>query len=260
MPRDYLLGEVPEVEKVFLAVLVLLTSAMILPTTCAASSAVIQNDSSYIGVPSGYFHVVGEVKNAGDVWLQSIIVTATLKDQYGAIVAILQAHTLLAHLPPNAAAAFDLFEINETKVMTIKSYSLSVTFQESPPIPVLLRVSNVTETKTTSGELGILVKVDNRGDSITEDGVVVATFYGTDGRVVYVKSLGIPSIAQGGSASLAMAITDPIRASLVTSYQIAVESPPYTSIPELVWQPEIVLAVALTLGYVAIHEMKRLET
>ncbi len=202
-------------------------------------------------MPSGYFHVVGEVKNNGDVWLESVMVTATLKDQNGATVASPHAYTFLDHLPPNAAAAFDVFEVNTSKTMLIKSYSLSLTFSEGPPIPVLLRVVNTTATTSTSGLLGVSVEVDNLGDSVAREGVGVVTFYSADGSVVYVGSLHLPSFAPGGSVSFYIGISDPVRARLATDYRVAVESPPYTSIPELTWQPEIVLAGVLILGCIA---------
>jgi hypothetical protein len=61
---------------------------------------------------------------------------------------------------------------------------------------------------------------------------MVATFYGADGKVLYVDSFSLPSIHEGGWASFIMAVDDPARAALVTNYQI-VESPAYTSISEL---------------------------
>jgi hypothetical protein len=97
----------------------------------AAPSAVIQNDTGYVDI-SGFYHVVGEVKNTGDVWLQFIQVSASLKDQNGVVVDIKPATPWLIRLPPNTAAGFDAIELNTTLALKIRSYTLKAVTAKGP--------------------------------------------------------------------------------------------------------------------------------
>jgi len=42
-----------------------------------------------------YFHIVGEVNNAGDLWLRFIKITETLRDADGGVVDVIYTYTQL---------------------------------------------------------------------------------------------------------------------------------------------------------------------
>ncbi len=69
------------------------------PHVNASPSAMIQNDSFYISASLGWYVIVGEVLNTGDVALRFIFVTATLKDSSGIVVDSLQTVALSDYLP-----------------------------------------------------------------------------------------------------------------------------------------------------------------
>ena len=80
----------------------------------ASTSAVIQNDSSYID-SIGYYHVVGEVLNTGDAWLQYARVTGVFKDAAGQVVDVDFTYTMLSYLEPKSKSPFDLIETDAIK-------------------------------------------------------------------------------------------------------------------------------------------------
>jgi hypothetical protein len=92
--------------------------------------------------------------------------------------------------------------------------------------------------------------VANIGDSISNDTVVTGTFYGADGKVVYVAftSPTQPTIQPGTSQPFTLSVVDTTRVSLVNTYSVAAESLQYISVPEFPWQPTIILGVVLFLG------------
>ncbi len=151
----------------------------------AVTSAVIQNDSTFLDTFQHY-HIVGEVKNTGDVWLQSILVTATLKDQTGAIIDIRQASPWLQHLPPQAAIGFDMIEPDPAKSALIQNYTLTLAFQSGQPRSASLEISDLVSSRNSLGWLQVQGIVANVGDSASDNTNVTGTFYGSDGKVVFV--------------------------------------------------------------------------
>jgi hypothetical protein len=218
-------------------------------SAAAAPNAVIQNDAGYVDT-LGYYHVVGEVKNTGDVWLQSILVSAMLKDESGETVDVKQGSPWLMHLPPQISVGFDVIETDLTKSAMIRSYALSFTYQTGKPLSVLLEIENLTSTKNSVGWLQVQGNVANVGDSVSDNTVVTGTFYGSDGRVVCVTftSLIDSTISPGTSQPFTLTIVDSIRSNLVRTYSVAAESVEYTSVPELPWQPTIITGVVLVLS------------
>ena len=225
------------------------------------SSAVIQNNSSYVDI-SGDYHIVGEVKNTGDVWLQSILVSATLKDQNGATVDVKQGSPWLQHLPPQGAVGFDVTEPDVAKSAMIRSYTLTLTYQIGQPKAVLLKIDSLTSTKNSLGWIQIQGEVMNVGNSASDNTTVSGTFYGSDGKVVFVTftTPNDVTIQPGASETFTLTIVDSGRSSLVSRYSVAAESNeytsilPYTAVPEFSWQSTIMAWVALALGITMIRK------
>jgi hypothetical protein len=230
-------------------VIVLVSLCAVMKPVFAATNAVIQNDASYVDI-SGFYHVVGEVKNTGDVWLQFIQVSASFKDQNGVVVDIKPATPWLLRLPPNTAAGFDAIELNTTLAAKILSYSLILTYQPAQPLSVMLRVGNLTSSKNALGWLQVQGQVANAGDSISENTIVTGTFYGADGKVVYVAftSPTQATIQPGTSQPFTLSVVDTTRVSLVNTYSVAAESLQYISVAEFQRQPALILGAVLLLG------------
>ena len=234
-----------------------------------ATSAVIQNDSTYLDTFQHY-HIVGEVKNTGDVWLQSILVSATLKDQTGAIVEIRQGSPWLKHLSPQSAIGFDVIEPDPAKSALVRSYALALTYSSGPPRPTSLGITDLTSSRNSVGWLQVQGDVANSGDSASDNTNVTGTFYGSDGKVVFVTfTTPTPStIAPGTSETFTLTIVESTRSKLVTRYSVAAESTEYTSalmsinIPEFSWQSTIMTGLALVAVLIMMrkrHSTKNME-
>jgi hypothetical protein len=221
-------------------------------SVAAAPNAVIQNDTGYLD-STGYYHVVGEVKNMGDVWLQSIVISATLKDENGATVDVKQGSPWLTRLPPQVSVAFDVVEMDYSKSAMIRSYVLSFTYQTGKPLPALLKIENLTSSKNSVGWLQVQGRVVNVGDSESDNTIVAGTFYGSNGRVVcaaFTSLTDSAAISPGTSQPFILTIVDSNRSDFVRTYSVAAESVEYTSIVEFPWQPTIMgaLLVVCMLG------------
>lgn len=238
-------------------VFVLLVTVAIKPVA-AAPNAVIQNEGSYVDV-AGYYHIVGEVKNTGDVWLQFVRISATLKDQNGAIVDMPFTYTTLNRLPPDIATGFDLVELDTMRSAQVRSYSLSLEFQQAESLSNHLVVTNITSSKDSLGWLQILGEVQNTGDSISEYTEVIGTFYGTDGKVVDVTfTFTDPTTVQpGGQQPFKLIILSAERSSLVNTWILQAQSQQYTSVPELPWQPALFLAATILLSLLLLRGRHR---
>jgi hypothetical protein len=224
-------------------------------SVAAAPNAVLQNDAGYVDT-AGYYHVVGEVKNTGDVWLQSILISAILRDEQGAAVDVKQGAPWLTHLPPQGSVGFDIVEMDPAKSAVIRSYALSFTYQIGRPLPVLLEIENLTSAKNSVGWLQIQGQIANVGNSVSDNTVVAGTFYGSDGRVVYVAftTLADSVISPGTSQPFTLTVVDSDRSNLVRAFSIAGESVEYTSLPELRWQPTTIAAVVLLLSLLVLRK------
>lgn len=211
--------------------MVLVAACITIKQVAAAPRAVIQHDAGYVDI-SGFYHVAGEVKNTGNVWLQFIEVSASFKDENGVVVDIKPAPPWLLHLPPNASAGFDAIELNTTLAATIRSYTLTLTYQMSQPMSAKLVITGLTSSKNSFGMFQVQGQVTNTGDSVSENTFVTGTFYGTDGKVVYVAitSPTQSTIQPGTSQPFTLTVFDSTRVSLIGNYSIAAESLQYTSV------------------------------
>ena len=132
-------------------ILILALMPVTLPHVTASPSATIQNTtSSYIDQTSQYFHVVGEVKNTGDVWLRYVTVSATFKDQNGVALDTVSFLTLLNRPAPGVSSGFDVFEMDTLKSGRIKSYNLTVEFTETQPLPTTLQITTPPHQRIAS--------------------------------------------------------------------------------------------------------------
>jgi hypothetical protein len=218
----------------------------------AVASGVIQNDSSYVDT-FGHYHVVGEVRNTGDVWFQTILISVTLKDQTGAIVDIEQGGPWLQHLSPQATVGFDVIELDVGKSDMIRSYALALTFQSGPSRSASLEISGLVTSRNSVGWLQVQGIVINAGMSASDNTNVTGTFYGPDGKVVFVTftTPAASTIQPGTNQPFTLTIVDSVRSRLVTRFSIAAESNEYTSvltytnIPEFPWQSAVMTWFAL---------------
>jgi len=234
--------------KRFIPVTLVLLFLFALPHVAASPSAVIHNNTSNYIDEVGYLHVVGEAQNTGDVWLQSVRIGATFKNQNGAVVGTSFTYTLLDRLPPGVTSGFDVFEFDKGKSAMIRSYTLAIEFETAEPLTTALEIINTSSSKDSFGFLTIVGEVKNNGDTISEYTEVVAIFYGANGNVVDVGyTFTEPTTVQPRSQqSFKLIPTSDPQSNLATRWVLDTQSNQYASVSETIW-PALMLAAALSL-------------
>jgi hypothetical protein len=234
-----------------------------IPHVAAAPSAVIQNDSAFIS-SLGWYNIVGEVKNTGNVTLQYIYATATLKDSAGIVVDSVQGAATVTYLPPNEKAPFEITDSDPAKSARVASYTLRLSYApiDTNPHPFNLIVQNVGSSKNNLGWLEIVGEVNNTGSSNSEFTRVIGTFYDSQGKVVDTgytftspPTIGRASAGHSNNTnSFKLTVTDKGQIPKITTWALIAESDQYTSLPEFPW-PIIALATVLSFAVIAMRRI-----
>ena len=234
--------------------------ALSIHPSAAAAGAVAQNDSMWISSSSSLW-IFGEVKNTGDVWLQSVKITATLQDANNATIDVVFSYTEVQYVPPDVIAPFRIEEVDTAKSAQVTSYSLAVEFQEAQPIPVKLAIMNISDSKSSLGYLEVFGELENLADAPSMFTKVCGTFYDETGKVIYVGSTYAlpPDIPAGGKNPFTLIVGNEEQAGKIARYTLLAESmnSGYTSVPELS-SSTLVLIAAISLAAVAMRK-KRLR-
>ncbi len=247
--------------KLMALLLGVITVAVLLPTVHAmpsASASIQRSNGSYVDA-AGYYHVVGEVRNTGAVWLEFIKITGSLRNRVGSLIDVQFTYASATKLPPGELSPFDLIELDTAKSSQITGYNLTLEYQATAPIPVNLAVLNVTPWTNSLRLLELVGEVQNNGQDISSFTQVIGTFYlscsycssALMGQVVYVGSAYTSpnQIMPGMKQSFKITVSDAAQSSKSSSWRIFAQSRDYTSVPEFPW-PRILTIAALTLGVV----------
>ena len=148
---------------VVLAIILLFLARAPLGVAQATPSAVIQNDSSYIdGI--GDFHVVGEVLNTGDVWLDFVKVTGTFRDINKQVLDVTYTYASSSYLAPGTRGPFNVFEPDSVKSSKIANYTLTLNYKVANSTPgVSLAIQGAYTAMDPAGDLNVVGQVKNNG-------------------------------------------------------------------------------------------------
>jgi hypothetical protein len=202
------------------------------PHVSAAANAQIQNETTYVD-SLGWFHIVGEVLNAGDVWLHYVKITGTLKNSNGQVVDVEFTYAYADYLPARSKSPFDLTVLDKEKSSRIVSYSLVLEFkQATSTLPSSLQVVNTSKSTNSLGWLDVVGEVKNKGSETSNYTKVIATFYDSTGKVIYGGfTYTSPSDIPAGQAyGFKISLLDSTIVSHVASYELFAESNQYTSL------------------------------
>jgi hypothetical protein len=212
-------------------------------------------------------HVFGEVRNTGDVWLRNVRITGTLRSVYGGAFDVVSVYSSATYLPPGGVVPFDMTE-NGTgtgdpysdKAARVHSYTLTVEFQESSPAPLKLAILDAKQSKDSVDRLEVVGEVQNQADTPSMYTRVFGTFYGANGKVVYVASTQTnPSdIAPGMKTGFKLSVPSGERSGEITHYSLLAESEEYTSVPESPL-PASLAVIVLLLTTLTMKRTKRNE-
>jgi hypothetical protein len=236
----------------------LVTRFVVVLPVAAAVGVVIQNDSMWID-SLGDLHIVGEVKNTGDVWVHFVKVTGTLRDVSSGVVDVTWTYTQLQHVPSGGMAPFDMIETDTEKSARVQSYSLAVESQEIAALSQKLVVLSISDSKNALGWLEVVGEVQNQGDIPSTYTQVIGTFYDTAGKVVYVAfTFTSPDeIPAGGKCGFKLDVIGTERTYRVAHYTVTAESENsrFTSVPETT-SPEILMIAALIVGVATLRRKR----
>jgi hypothetical protein len=169
------------------------------PTPTPMPQLQILSSSVYTDV-SGYYHIVGEVKNTLSVRIEYVKITATYYDSEKAALGTDFTFSETDVMEPNQKSPFDLSSY-PVKI-TPSSYKLSEEYQmtlRQPPQG--LAILNHTPS-TTSGDYKIVGEVKNNGATQATYVKVVCTFYNSSGLVIGMGTTytNPNTISAGGTA------------------------------------------------------------
>jgi hypothetical protein len=235
--------------------LVLVIAAFAIPTSHAAASATVQNDTMWIS-STGSLWIYGEVKNTGDVWLKYVKVTATLRDASNGIVDVVYGYTDLGYVAPDSLAGLSILEMDTAKSARVTSYNLIIEWTEAAPIANKLVITSVSDSKNSYGWFEIMGEVQNQGDTASKYTKICGIFYDDTGKVIYVYHTytSPDQIPPSMKYPFKLSVMNEETSNRIVHYSLIAESESaqYTSVPETPW-PIIMLAAALSLAIVAVH-------
>jgi hypothetical protein len=246
------------ISRILAMLLLCVAASLVIGPARAAASATFQNDSMWISA-SGNLWIMCEVTNTGDVWLEYVKVTATLRDSASTIVDIIYGYTAVHYVSPAATVPLQMVEVDTAKSTQVQSYSLIVSFRETPPIQQKLALLNVADSKNAAGYLEVFGEVQNQADGPSAYTKVAGSFYDETGKLVYVGyTYTDPNeVPPGATYPFKLTVFSAERSSKITRYSLIAESmnSGYTSIPETPW-PIVMLTAVLTLAIVAVRRKR----
>jgi hypothetical protein len=233
---------------VALAIILLFLASVPRGLAQGTPSAVIQNDSSYID-NIGDFHVVGEVLNTGDVWLDFVKVTGTFRDVNKQILDVTYTYASSNYLAPGTKGPFNVFETDSVKSSKIANYTLALDYKVANSTPgVSLAVQGAATEMDPAGDLNVVGEVKNIGLQASNSTQVVATYYDKTGKVIFVDfTYTSPEDIPPNQASSFRVIgpKNPVYLQ-VANFAVFAQSQQYTSVPEFN-EPLLVMLTALML-------------
>jgi hypothetical protein len=219
-----------------LAVMSLITIAILSVTVNAAGQVIIaESHSSYIS-SNGILHVVGEVNNNLDSAVKNVQITATFFDSTNNIIATVATQSMLNIILPGEKSPFEILLSDQSTVNKVNSYDLVVS-SYSKPIDILpqnLRIISNNSYISKSEYYNIHGKILNEGPSRCTYTMIAATCYDTNGKVVgTTQGFTDPAtIISGREAQFNIIIRDSEQSKKVSSYALQVQSNEAVMIPE----------------------------
>jgi len=208
----------------------------------------------------GYYHVVGEVENVGDVALNFVKITATFYDESETVVGTDFTFTELDSLLAGRKSPFDLFLLDTTQSMKVDHYSLAVTYLVTSPKPIGLEILSSSSYIDGIGWMHIVGEIKNIGTVKATYVKIVATCYDEMGKVVSADfTFSDPSDINPAQRAPFEILIEAERASFVSSYELSAESTQYALIPEFPSLVILPLFMIKTLLTVIVYKRKHIK-
>lgn len=216
----------------------------------AAAQVDILSDSGFTDI-LGYYHVVGEVENTGDVGLEFIQVTATFYDSSHQVIATSFTFTTLNILLPGRKSPFEILLVDIGQAAQVDHYSLNTQHNvHGAVVPIGLEILSDSSYEDMIGYMHIVGEIKNIDDSPTTFVKVIATCYDGSGTVVTTGfTFSNPTDLDPDEVApfeILLVYTD--RVDLIVSYSLTAESDGCAIIPEF----QVATILLAILGLIAI--------
>lgn len=198
---------------------------------------------------SGAYHILGEVENFGDSPVTAVNIAATGYGQLGEVLATSSTIADLTVILPNEKSPFDVVLTYFLTENDVANYSLSVSYSAANSVSRTLRILSNTSYADSAGILYVDGSVTNVGTGVAANVKIIATFYDSDGNVVWVnEAYSEPhDVLSGAYASFEVLVPDYSVVPLVASYVLTPESFQQPIVPESSYFPVLPLAIAVTI-------------
>jgi len=152
--------------------------------TLSGEGLLIVSHSVYVD-SYGFFHVVGEVQNVGDVGTTQNSISVTFYDENGVISATSSGPCYREIIGPSERSPFDLVFVGTPPYA---NYKLTAQWQATEVQQVEeMAFEEVTSSVNAEGKYSVTGRVLNTGSQAVEYVLVLCTLYDASGRVVAVS-------------------------------------------------------------------------
>jgi hypothetical protein len=203
--------------------------------------------TSYID--SGYYNIVGEVENEGDLYLAYIKLIATFYDENDTVVRTDYNFAMLDVLPPGRRAPFRLSSNDVNQSGEVRRYALNCTYQIASAIPQQLEILSMSTYIDNLGQMRIVGEIKNIGAVEATYVKIVATCFNTTGFVVAADFTYASRVMGPNQTSPFDLSIDDQLTPLVNSYVLTAESYEYAMIPEFPLGMPMMFIVITVLAY-----------
>ncbi len=226
------------------------TQGFLVPPIHAVSGVDVLSTSGFFDFV-GFYHVVGEVQNTGDIALSSVKITATFYDASDEVVGALDAYTALDVLLPGRKSPFEILFIDISRSGKIDHYRLDLQYVIlEPPFLIGLEILSNSSREDDVGMLHVEGEIKNVGADAATGVKVAATFY--DAKDTVVAAAVTPSsprnLDPNENANFDIVLIYTSRVHLVTSYSLTAESEQYAIVPEYRALTGAVILIGLALA------------
>jgi hypothetical protein len=216
----------------------------------ASAGIWVSPSTSYI--ESGYYNIVGEVENQGDLYLGYIKIIATFYDENDTVVGKNYDFVKLDVLPPGRRAPFILRSNDVNQSGKARRYALNCTYQITSAIPQELEILSNSTYIDGNGNKRIVGEIKNIGAVQATYVKIVATCFNATGFVVAVDFTYASSADMGPNQTspFDLSISDQLTP-LVNRYVLTAESYEYAMIPEFPLGIPLMLMLLMPITIVA---------
>jgi len=217
----------------FIFFVVLCLFIVFTPKVKASANIQILSHTSYMD-SFGYYHIVGEVQNVGDVAVKYVKIVVTFYDSNHIVIATDFTYSELDVILPGRKSPFDILFTETSQIPRIDHYSLTVTFSTTVSKPIGLQILSNSSYIDNFGFMHVVGEVKNIGSIKTTYVKIIATFYDSSGNVVDCDfTFSDPDeLDPGQIAPFDITLTNEERIPLIHSYALTAESTHYAIIPE----------------------------